>query len=345
MKLSASFLDLLCSKNFSIAVTLVPGRLIMLGSDSSGRPTIDEALLDKPWGLALGDGFMAVATRRDVQLFSDSQAMARQYPAMPDAYDKVFAPRVTYATGECEVHDLWVEAGNVYGVNTRFSTVCRFDALHSFTPIWRPAFISELRAEDRCHLNGMAWEGGRLAYASAFGQFDTERGWRVRAPEQGVIIDCATDAILSEGMCLPHSPRVIEGQLYATEMGEGTVVRIDRRTGLREELIRLDGMTRGLAAIDGIAIVGLSRLRKSLTGWTLPLAARNAPCIAGLAAIELASGRLLGTAEFPGEIDEVFDLQVLPGVRRAGVLDMARWNGQYPIDTPEHGFWMQHTNR
>jgi len=345
MKLSASFLDLLCSKNFSIAVTLVPGRLIMLGSDALGRPTIDEALLDKPWGLALGDGFMAVATRRDVQLFSDNSAMASQYPMLQDAYDKVFAPRVTYATGECEVHDLWMEAGSVYGVNTRFSTICRFDALHSFTPVWRPGFVSDLRAEDRCHLNGMAWDEGKLAYASAFGRFDTERGWRGHPPEQGVVIDCATDAILSEGMCLPHSPRVIDGQLYATEMGDGTLVRIDRKTGRREEVIRLDGMTRGLAEIDGIVIVGLSRLRKSLTGWTMPLAARGAHCIAGLAAVELATGRLLGTVEFPAEVEEVFDLQVLPGTRRAAILDMARWNGHYPIDTPERGFWMQHQGR
>ena len=345
MKLSASFLELLCSKNISVAVTLVPGRLIMLGSDTAGRPTVDEALLDKPWGLALCDEFLAVATRREVQLYADNRAMARHYPVAADAYDRVFAPRVTYVTGECEVHDLWIEAGSVYGVNTRFSTVCRFDALHSFTPIWRPAFISDLRGEDRCHLNGMAWNQGTLAYASAFGRFDTERAWRAHPPEQGVVIDCATNAILSEGMCLPHSPRVIGDRLYATEMGKGTLVHIDRQTGQREELIRLDGMTRGLAAVDGIAIVGLSRLRKSLTGWTLPLAAQGTQCIAGLAAVELATGRLLGTVEFPAEVDEVFDLQIVPDTRRAGILDMARWNGHYPIDTPDRGFWMQHQGR
>ncbi len=33
---------------------------------------------------------------------------------------------------------------------------------HSFTPIWKPPFISKIVKEDRCHLNGLAMEDGTV---------------------------------------------------------------------------------------------------------------------------------------------------------------------------------------
>lgn len=341
LKITASFVELLASKGISIAVTLVPGRLVLIGTDVQGRPTVDDALLDKPWGLAVADGALVVATRRELHVYADNRRLAPHHPAAPGTFDAFYAPRASHVTGDCQVHDVWADASGLYGVNTSFSAICRFDALHSFTPVWKPPFIGALLPEDRCHLNGMAWDGGRLAYATAFGRFDTARGWRAQPPHHGVLMDCANDAILSDGLCLPHSPRVVDGQLYVTEMGAGTLLRVDRAGGRRELVAQLPGMTRGLAAIDGIAIVGLSRTRTSTTGWTLPLAARGAAGMAGLAAVELASGRVLGSAEFPAGIEEVFDLQLLPATRRAGILDLARWDGYIPVDTPDQGVWMK----
>jgi len=61
------------------------------------------------------------------------------------------------------MHDMgWNANGELIGVNTAFSCLCRIDGEYSFIPIWRPHFITDLQSEDRCHLNGMTLIGDHL---------------------------------------------------------------------------------------------------------------------------------------------------------------------------------------
>jgi Domain of unknown function (DUF4915) len=54
-----------------------------------------------------------------------------------------------------------VSDGVLWAVNARFSCLCSLDRSASFAPPWRPPFVTVLEPTDRCHLNGLAMEGGR----------------------------------------------------------------------------------------------------------------------------------------------------------------------------------------
>jgi hypothetical protein len=45
-------------------------------------------------------------------------------------------------------------------------------------PIWRPSFISQLRQEDRCHLNGFAEASKEIRYVTALSATDDVAGWQ-----------------------------------------------------------------------------------------------------------------------------------------------------------------------
>jgi uncharacterized protein (TIGR03032 family) len=50
----------------------------------------------------------------------------------------------------------------------------------SFTPLWRPPFLSQLAPEDRCHLNCLALEEGHARYVTAVRASDVADGWHDR---------------------------------------------------------------------------------------------------------------------------------------------------------------------
>ena len=68
--------------------------------------------------------------------------------------------------------------GRLTFVNTLFGCLATLSDDHSFKPVWRPSFVSQLVAEDRCHLNGLAMVDGRPKYVTAASQSDVADGWR-----------------------------------------------------------------------------------------------------------------------------------------------------------------------
>ena len=99
------------------------------------------------------NGRRAIATRDEIILLANDPRLAISYPKQPEVYDALFVPRSTHFCGRLLVHDLaWGEHGLI-GVNTAFSCLFELDTKVSFAPCWKPAFISELLPEDRCHLN------------------------------------------------------------------------------------------------------------------------------------------------------------------------------------------------
>ncbi len=68
-------------------------------------------------------------------------------------------------------------------------------------------------ANDRCHPNGMAPARGDVRYATALGTTDIPRGW-VGGKLDGVALkEVPSDRVLTDELCRPHSPRLIEGLL------------------------------------------------------------------------------------------------------------------------------------
>ncbi len=142
----------------------------------------------------------------------------------------------------------------------------------------------------------MAVENGEIRYATSLGTTDVPRGWTERKLDGGVLIDVPSGRIVSHGLCMPHSPRLIGDDLYLVEAGTGTLFRIDRSSGARTPVVvGLPGFARGLAEHGGYLFVGLSLMRGSRPFEGLPVEHGGKEVICGVVAIELATGQVVGT--------------------------------------------------
>jgi uncharacterized protein (TIGR03032 family) len=264
-------------------------------------------------GIAVAEGRIAIGTAGEVwDYWNDPAAAAR---LQPPKHDACFLPRNMHVTGDIRIHEMAFDAdGELWMVNTRFSALCTFDHATSFVPRWRPRFITHLAAEDRCHLNGLCMDRGHPRFVTALGATNVREGWRANKTTGGVLIDIASNEIAISGLSMPHSPRLHEGKLWLLESAKGTLICIDPSRGSVETVAELPGFARGLAFAGPLAFIGLSQVRESVFAG-IPLSKRLRPeersC--GIWIVDTRDGRIVGFVRFAGEVQEIFDVQLLPG--------------------------------
>ncbi len=156
---------------------------------------------------------------------------------------------------------------------------------------------------------------GRPRYVTALGETDSPQGWRENKATGGILIDLDSGEIVARGLSMPHSPRWYGGRLWVLESGKGEVGFIDPATGRMETIARLPGFTRGLAFAGSYAFVGLSQVRESNIFGGIPLAERLQEKLCGVWVLDLKAGKIAGFLRFEGIVQEIFDLQVLAGIR------------------------------
>ncbi|HKI02395.1 MAG TPA: TIGR03032 family protein [Thermoanaerobaculia bacterium] len=293
--------------------TYQSGRLIVLRADGGALNTHFRAF-PSPMGIAVGPHALALGTQRHVWEYRNQPEAGRNLqPA--GKHDACFLPRQGHVTGDIRVHELAYAADGLWVVNTRFSCLASLDGEHSFVPRWRPPFVSALAAEDRCHLNGLAVVDGRVRYVTALGATDSPQGWREGKANGGVLIDVPSGETVAHGLSMPHSPRWHAGRLWVLESGKGEIGSVDLATGRVETAARLPGFTRGLAFAGPYAFVGLSQVRESNVFGGIPLTGRVREKLCGLWVVDLRSGEVAGFVRFEGLVQEIFDVQLLPGLR------------------------------
>jgi uncharacterized protein (TIGR03032 family) len=216
-------------------------------------------------------------------------------------------------------------------VNTRFSCLCTLDPKYSFVPRWLPPFVSALTAEDRCHLNGLAVVDGQPKYATVLGKTDTLHGWRANKAKGGCVIEISSGEILSHGLSMPHSPRWHNGRLWLLESGTGQLMHVDPKTGHQQKVVELPGFARGLALRGKYAFIGLSKIRPTSAMDGVPLAERRDELKCGMAVVDLAAGQVCAMLEFQTAVEEIFDVQLLGGLRFPEVMGFQK-------DTIQHTF-------
>jgi uncharacterized protein (TIGR03032 family) len=236
-------------------------------------------------------------------------------------HDRLYVPKVGYTTGDLDIHDIVVESdGRVVFVATGFGCLATLNERYSFTPLWRPAFLSKLAAEDRCHLNGLAVEEGRCRYVTAVSTSDVVDGWRDRRRDGGVVLELPTSRVVTAGLSMPHSPRLHQGTLWVLNSGTGFLGKIDRERGQFEPVTFCPGYLRGLGFVGHYAVVGLSRPRhdKTFDGLALDaeLARRGGDARCGLQVIDLRTGDVVHWVRIEGLVSELYDVVILPGVVR-----------------------------
>jgi hypothetical protein len=114
---------------------------------------------------------------------------------------------------------------------------------------------------------------------------------------------------------MPHSPRWHDGRLWLLESGTGQLVLVDPATGRRQTVAALPGFARGLALVGPYAFVGLSKIRATSAMDGVPLAERREQLKCGVAVVDLRSSQSIALLEFQTAVEEIFDVQLLPGLR------------------------------
>lgn len=254
---------------------------------------------------------LAVGTRHQVWTFRDHPRVADKLDP-PDRHDAVFLPRGIHFSGDIRIHEVaWIE-GELWAVNTRFSCLCTFDDEHSFVPRWRPPFISEYAAEDRCHLNGMAAWDGRVRLVTFLARTNTAGGWRDHKKDGGCLWDLEAEGPLLEGLGMPHSPRFYDGRIWFLESAVGSI-SLFKRSG-PVEIARLPGFTRGLDFAGRYAFVGLSQIRESAIFGGIPIAEDSQTRRCGVWVVDIHTGATVAFLRFEGSVQEIFAVEVLPGI-------------------------------
>ena len=225
----------LAEVDVSVALTTYQaGKLFLIGRQGDGRLGLVERTFNRCMGLCASDDGLWMSSLFQLWRLGNTLDPG----VLHDGYDRLFVPRLAYTTGDLDVHDIGVLAdGRPVFVNTLFSCLATVSADASFTPLWRPPWVSRLAAEDRTHLNGMAMENGRPAYVSAVGRSDVADGWRDQRQAGGVVVDVRSGAIVCEGLSMPHSPRLHGGELWLLEAGSGHLGVVDRSRGTFERRV------------------------------------------------------------------------------------------------------------
>ena len=355
-----SFVALLEQLGASLLVSTYQANKLLAVRAAGGGISMLVRTFERPMGIAVDARRLAIGTRKEVWLLHNAPDIAAQIePA--GRHDACYLPRSAHVTGDIGVHEMaWARTSSqkskvrgqdeegereLWIVSTRFSCLATLDPDYSFVPRWQPAFITALAAEDRCHLNGLAIVHGAPKYVTALGESDVQAGWRANKTQGGCLIEIDSKEIVARGISMPHSPRVGQTSLSAQqaggparvwllESGTGRLVLVDVASGTRQTVAELPGFTRGLALIGPYAFIGLSKIREKSAMSGVPLAERRHELKCGIAAIDLRSGQTIGFLEFQTAVEEIFDVQLLTGLRFPEVLGFQQETIQHTFVVP-----------
>ncbi|MEM7591307.1 MAG: TIGR03032 family protein [Cyanobacteria bacterium P01_A01_bin.83] len=333
---SPQFTSWLGSQKLSLAFTTYQtNRLFLVGSHNNGRLKVQERLFDKPMGLYVSREKLYMSTRYQLWQFNNLLAAGEKYGTC----DRLYVPHTSYTTGDVNIHDVALDdTGKIIFVNTDFSCLATLDPNYSFVPLWQPPFISQLVAEDRCHLNGLAMVKGKPGYMTACSATDTAAGWRNHRRDGGVVIDIPNNEIVATGLSMPHSPRWYKGKLWLLNSGTGELGYI--ASGKFIPITFCPGFVRGLAFLADFAVVGLSKLRSdSFSGLALEerLTAEGNTSHCGVMVIDLNTGRIVEWLHIGQTVEELFDIVILPNVRQPQTLGFQENDIQRLVKFPNSG--------
>jgi uncharacterized protein (TIGR03032 family) len=313
--ISPGFIGLLAQLNISVALTSYQsGKFYLLGRNPQGGLMVHERLFQKAMGLCIEGNSLLLATLFQIQRFEN---ILDKGQFINHTYDVCYTPRITYTTGVLDAHDIGQLAdGRVVFVNTLYNCLATTSPKHSFTPVWKPPFISQIVKEDRCHLNGLAMENGVPRYVTAVSRSDTIDGWRDRRADGGVVIDVRTSEIVCQGLSMPHSPRLHNGKLWVLNSGTGEFGHVDLGKKAFVPKAFCPGFVRGLSFHGKYAFVGLSKPRyQRFEGLALDdkLKKADSEPWCGLQVIDLDTGACAEWFRIDGAIGEIYDIAVVPG--------------------------------
>lgn len=338
---STQFVPILEHLHCSLLVsTYAAGKLACI-SASDGQLHLQFSNFQQAMGVTspvMPDGLpaerIAVGGPNLIWFLSDAGPLAQQVEPS-GTYDQAFLARESFVTGNISIHEMaWGSEGELWVINTLFSCLCTLHEDFAFVPQWKPDFITDLEPQDRSHLNGMAMSQGRPKYVSMLGTGNQPRSWKEHKANGGVIMDVERQQVIAEGLCMPHSPRLYQNKLYALDSGRGRLITIDPTSGQVTTIANYPGYGRGLAFAGQFAIIGMSRARETSVFGGVPICEKPDEMRCGVVLVDLKSGQCVAYLEFTSGVEELFDVQVVPGSRRTVVC------GPYPKEDGQSSVWV-----
>lgn len=339
LTITEDFDRLLKKTNSTLAVSIYQaGRVLLLNTNENGKLNITPINYEKPMGVIAEDDKLAIATKTELHLYANSQGLAKKMTVNDKDLDNLYFPRVTYHTGDLDLHDLCYSHGKIVAVNTRYSCICSFDDRHSFNPIWKPHFITEHTPEDRCHLNGLELQNGEPKYVTGLGTGNTKESWRDNIESGGMLMDIQKNEILLDNLSMPHSPRLYNDKLYLLESAKGELVEIDTDTLEKRTVIKLNGLVRGLTIINDLAFIGISKVREKSSTFS-KLSDSVKADYASINIVDIKHGALLAKLTFLGDIQEIYDVRLLDNITNVGIFGLYDKRYKSAVISPQNQFW------
>jgi uncharacterized protein (TIGR03032 family) len=324
---TSNFPHILSQLGISLVLsTYQAGKLIILRADGEYINT-HFRMFQKPMGIAADRNKIAIGCSSQIWELNNIPAVASKIEPI-GKHDACYLPRKSHVTGDIDIHEMeWGGVNNtdLWFVNTRFSCLCTLAQDYSFSPRWRPNFVTALTPEDRCHLNGLAMVNQQPKYVTALGETDSQGGWRTNKARGGVLMDVDNNEIISRGLSMPHSPRWYGSCLWVLESGEGSLSLCDLTTGKLQIVTTLPGFTRGIDFYGSLAFIGLSQVRETAVFSGIPLTERLNERICGVWVVNLETGQTVAFLKFEDAVQEIFAVRVLPNIRFPEIID---WDEQ-----------------
>ncbi|MPL99800.1 hypothetical protein SDC9_46021 [bioreactor metagenome] len=333
------FASVLREINCSLAIsTYQAGKVIFICPGEKFKLLQIPASFKKPMGLAFQNDQMAVATVNEIHIYSKNRSMAGSFAERPGFYDALYLPRAVFCCGDTDLHDLSFGEGGLWAVNTMFSCLSTFDVKNSFSPRWKPPFISEICPEDRCHLNGMVMLEGLPKFVTALSKTDQKGGWRENITETGLIMEVPSGKILFDQLPMPHSPRISGGYLYVLLSASGAILKINLKDKTSVVIAETGRFIRGLAIHGKYLFIGSSKVRKTSKTFG-KLAFREESSFAGILVYDTELNVFVADLKYLNTVEEIYDVMLLPATMRPGLMSFRDKRAEMIVTTPEKIFF------
>jgi len=234
-----------------------------------------------------------------------------------DGYDRLYMLRRTHTTGAIDVRDLEGGApGAPCFVSGRYNAVGTLSDTYSFEVRWRAESSRQALSEGPFRLTGVAREEqGAVCYATGVYGATSED----ETSTTGGVIDVESDEMVAEGGLRPVCPQLQEGILYGVDARNGGLFRIENG-GNPETVMRLPAVPTSLDVYKHFALATISGSDGERDAGAFSSGGARAGAKNQLLVVDLASGTLVGNAQWPREIGSPADVEVLPGARRPTAL-------------------------
>jgi uncharacterized protein (TIGR03032 family) len=331
-----AFTETLARIGQTIAVTRGSEHFVVFVSEDGGRLRQESWRLPKPTGLAFDaatERMVACSTGEPNALVWADRERSNVWAQSNCAHPKTFlVRRAIYLPSTAYIHEIVFHSGNLLGTVTGHNFVGAFDEDGECRVLWRPLLLDELgdagTARNLIQLNSMAL-GADLerSYFTAFALGLEPKSWKLDGGPagKGVVLSGMTREPLLSGLTCPHSARLAGGRLWVCNSGQGSFGYIDdyasNDAGRARyvEIGRPPGFVRGLAIVDEVVLIGLSKVLPDYSAYAPGVDSVSSKC--GIWMYCARSGRFLGSLEWP-KGGQIHDVQVV-GARHGEILSAA----------------------